>query len=641
MKKQLLSLAFAISCCATVAQAESFSHDESSTLNYKFINPSAARTPVVNAGEGQVWWANYDLDASTMYITGTDIAERYDAAVFIPKGLLSNGNMTVDGFSFYPLTDCVKNVKVWVCPFLPASPNDWVETVELADTAIKKDKFNDVAFTNHHLIPQDGLYVGVTFEVTSLNDADAKKPLAFTKSDANRENSFFYKTASKLKWTDIEGNAYVKVLFGGDLNKNAVDVKPFPTSYVAKGESVSVPVTLRNMGTADVESISYTITTDGVTSEEITKAVTIKGFQTKESTEIDFAGDTEPKAYNKTLTITKVNGQPNESANNKAVGQIITVTNTYQATPVVEVFVGTGFSSSPSALAGMAKTQEKYGDQVVLIAVHCKDMNHDDPMAIDDYLPLIYNAQTIPTSFLDREYIVYPSPSFLPSTVASALKRTVPAKISLQAEWNDDVETATDIKLSSFSEFSYNDEKANYGVAYVILADGLKGTGSEWEQKNGYSGESGSEDMKFWREAPSSVAGIEYDHVAIAAKDIFSGADICEKEGVKVGEQIANTSTISIAGNQLVQDKSKLSAVALLIDRSNNQIVNAAKVNIKTAKDAIGDVNGDGTIDVADISAIISVMAGTAEYINADVNGDGTVDVADISSVISIMAGGK
>ena len=52
-----------------------------------------------------------------------------------------------------------------------------------------------------------------------------------------------------------------------------------------------------------------------------------------------------------------------------------------------------------------------------------------------------------------------------------------------------------------------------------------------------------------------------------------------------------------------------------------------------------GDTNGDGTVDVADISAIISVMAGTASYENADVNGDGTVDVADISAVISIMAG--
>lgn len=52
-----------------------------------------------------------------------------------------------------------------------------------------------------------------------------------------------------------------------------------------------------------------------------------------------------------------------------------------------------------------------------------------------------------------------------------------------------------------------------------------------------------------------------------------------------------------------------------------------------------GDVNADGTVDVADISAIISVMAGTAQYPAADVNGDGPVDVADISNVIAIMAG--
>ena len=52
-----------------------------------------------------------------------------------------------------------------------------------------------------------------------------------------------------------------------------------------------------------------------------------------------------------------------------------------------------------------------------------------------------------------------------------------------------------------------------------------------------------------------------------------------------------------------------------------------------------GDVNGDGTVDVADISSIISVMAGDDSYGKAaDVNGDGTVDVADISTVISIMA---
>ena len=52
-----------------------------------------------------------------------------------------------------------------------------------------------------------------------------------------------------------------------------------------------------------------------------------------------------------------------------------------------------------------------------------------------------------------------------------------------------------------------------------------------------------------------------------------------------------------------------------------------------------GDVNGDGAVNVADIAAVISVMAGDASYGKAaDVNGDGKVDVADISAVITIMA---
>ena len=54
-----------------------------------------------------------------------------------------------------------------------------------------------------------------------------------------------------------------------------------------------------------------------------------------------------------------------------------------------------------------------------------------------------------------------------------------------------------------------------------------------------------------------------------------------------------------------------------------------------------GDVNDDGTVDVADIACIIDVMAGKApEYKDqADVNKDKTVDVADIAIIIDIMAG--
>ena len=54
-----------------------------------------------------------------------------------------------------------------------------------------------------------------------------------------------------------------------------------------------------------------------------------------------------------------------------------------------------------------------------------------------------------------------------------------------------------------------------------------------------------------------------------------------------------------------------------------------------------GDVNGDNSVDVADIATVISVMAsGSAgdSPASADVNGDGVVDVADIATIISEMA---
>jgi len=60
-----------------------------------------------------------------------------------------------------------------------------------------------------------------------------------------------------------------------------------------------------------------------------------------------------------------------------------------------------------------------------------------------------------------------------------------------------------------------------------------------------------------------------------------------------------------------------------------------------------GDVNGDGSVDVGDIMAVINVMAadsaatvpsGFAAGSSPDVNGDGTVDVGDVMAIINIMA---
>ena len=52
-----------------------------------------------------------------------------------------------------------------------------------------------------------------------------------------------------------------------------------------------------------------------------------------------------------------------------------------------------------------------------------------------------------------------------------------------------------------------------------------------------------------------------------------------------------------------------------------------------------GDVNLDGTVDIADAVSVLNAMAGQQVAGNADVNGDGTVDIADLVTILNIMAG--
>ena len=51
-----------------------------------------------------------------------------------------------------------------------------------------------------------------------------------------------------------------------------------------------------------------------------------------------------------------------------------------------------------------------------------------------------------------------------------------------------------------------------------------------------------------------------------------------------------------------------------------------------------GDANGDGEVDIADVTYILGVMASGGKEAVADINGDGYVDIADVTRVLTIMA---
>ena len=52
-----------------------------------------------------------------------------------------------------------------------------------------------------------------------------------------------------------------------------------------------------------------------------------------------------------------------------------------------------------------------------------------------------------------------------------------------------------------------------------------------------------------------------------------------------------------------------------------------------------GDVDGNGSVGIEDVNAVINVMLGRAQNPLADVSGNGLVGIEDVNAVINIMLG--
>ena len=58
--------------------------------------------------------------------------------------------------------------------------------------------------------------------------------------------------------------------------------------------------------------------------------------------------------------------------------------------------------------------------------------------------------------------------------------------------------------------------------------------------------------------------------------------------------------------------------------------------------DAIpGDVNGDGTVNVTDITTLVNMILGVLpkDEARADVDGNGTVNVSDVTALVNLILG--
>ncbi len=545
------------------------------------------RTPSITPSDNQMWWNNHDVEAG-WYLDGYGSAGHYDLAIYLPGDYFAGSDVAVDAISIFPIVKDMSNVKVWISKELPADGSSAdLEVVAVSSSQLEVESFNDVAFKKSHKIPDDGLFVGLSFDEKDLkNGGDyAGSPILFTDSEKNRMGGFLFFDSFEKEWVQYDGNLVWSVLVSGKLPDNGVSIADFGIAYSlngAKTNSFSIPIV--NEGQNPVTSVAYTVKGDGVTQGEKTVNVSIDDFKGTGVLEVSMNGEGSVGAFGKTITITKVNGKANDlNSGNESEGKVVSVSKSASPMPVAEEFTGTWCQYCPVGITYMELMEKKYGDKVIPIAVHA-----GDEMAVEDFDDVIDSyVSSFPTVLVNRELDIYPTE--LNDGIDLVSKGLSPGTVALNATWADN--SKKEVSFKTKTVFNFSDTGANYSLAYLLTEDGMKD--DSWKQRNYFSGQSGDKNMAFWYSAPYEVSGLEFNHVAVAGWSVLDGVDGSLPATVSDGKAIDSFFNGDISGNTLIQDKSRLTAIVLLLDGVSGKIISAAK-------SAIGEPTG---ISLTEVSA--------------------------------------
>ncbi len=238
---------------------------------------------------------------------------------------------------------------------------------------------------------------------------------------------------------------------------------------------------------------------------------------------------------------------------------------------------------------------EKYPDDFIGLAYHVSDImeasNVTEPQSVPGY----------PAAYLDRSGS-YIDPYFgsgenemgIEQDWLDRCAQLTPAAIEVTADMTEDGQY---INATSRTAFVLSDTEG-FTIAYALLADGLSGTGSQWEQVNYYSGYSSTLDIDTWDiffNGGSSVA-VEFNDVVIIAPDSRGVAgSVPEKSTLGEWNEHEYSFTVADAtslyyGTSLVQDVQKLRVVAMLIN-ADGEITNAAQCKVTVPPSAVGNIS--------------------------------------------------
>ena len=556
----------------------------------KFLLLSLLLTMTMGAMASTEQWWGYVTNDTEKEGVGTRAAEGYDCAIFIPGSHAVASGKTIKSVRFGLTATNAVNVRVWLASSLPSTVNasSTLQLVSVPNKEIGSDNI-EVELPTPYTIPAEGVYVGYSFTIKNANTQADGYPVLTTGSDA--PNALLLKTSTSMtSWSDMNGygfgGLFLQVLLEGEFADNAATAADFGPVYTLMGETSTARITLLNGGTAPVNSIDYTITADGVAgAEQHADIASPIAFNTTGQVTITVASDATAGAVQKTLNITKVNGQANANAATAARFTHYTLPELLQRNVVVEEFTGTGCGWCPRGLVGMDNLRQAYGDRFVGIGLH--QYNSGDPMyiATSSYATLSFSGA--PSCRMDRGEEIdpyYGSNSSILDDFAAEMAIPALAKVTVSGTLD-----AEKTKVEARAEVMALLNDSEFTLEFVVIGDGLTGTTSAWNQSNYYYQYTSSQvpkDLGLFasggKYGKSAASGWVFNDVALCSSYV-SGKNKAPALGtLAAGETATAEYTLTLPTKATLKNAlqyDQLYVVALVVDK-NKKIVNAAKMKI-------------------------------------------------------------
>ncbi len=557
---------------------------------------------------------SYCDDNANVSLFGTGKKDVYDVAIRLNSPELVG--TTIQGVCVYiPKSDSICNFSVWMSKSLTLD-GDRVNQPDVCKQSAELSKaFNEeyIAFDEPYTITAEGIYVGYSFTVTAYDSVTAA-PLPVC--DNSAPGGFYIHTKKKYYgWMDKSseiGNLAFNVMLSNVPN-NSASVSLPQTVYTVRDKQTTADVTLVNHGAKGVQSVELTYTINGESSSQTvtlpSDSVLPGKFGASTTYGLVLPALADDGEYPVTVSVTKVNGADNSYSLSSDSTSLDVRAFIPHHNVVLEEFTGAWCGNCPRGNASIKILKRVHPDNFIALAYHNKD-----GMEVMSAKQFPSSVSQFPSCTLDRGDLIdpyfgssNPSPGYV---IPFAINKDVIATEKVYAQANMEAtatlsEDGSEVDVSASATFPRAIGHAGYRVEYVLLANGLQGTGSMWDQVNYLSGADvpyfPQPEFEPFIKGAETLTGFVYDDVVIATTRL-SGNDVSLPSVLEAYTPYPTSAHFSLIDlieadkADVIQDLTKLDVVALLIDVYTERVVNAAQAKVDASAyvaASVGSVKAD------------------------------------------------